>query len=317
VGEPFESTGSDSDENHRSWLVQKLLSKDVGAAEPRVRHVDRFCELYTRHGLFDGDHALPLDCDCPAADECWAGVPAPHHPPRDQATVSVPWIGPGYRRGGVAALGINFHDYGGLGAQWWIRRGSNDRLRQGKRKLFDYRAGSYLALAHASLDGEALEEAPDPRRVADAWDRSAFLEAVKCAPHKGVSEPTDAMRRNCPARYLVDELPLLEPGVLVVVGRWVGDALAELVAVERTEQRPGLWRGAGALGGRGVEILCCNHPSYGTGSQLSPRSGRRSTSVHWSSEAELSVNASARRLAALSGPRAGMGDPRAVNVPIV
>ncbi|MGI8805440.1 MAG: hypothetical protein ACR2IN_07085 [Thermoleophilaceae bacterium] len=94
-------------------------------------------------------------------------------------------------------MAINFHDYGGLGAQWWIRRGSNDRLRQGKRKLFDYRAGSYLALAHASLDGELLEEAPDPTLVADAWDRSAFLEAVKCAPRSGVSEPTDAMRRNC------------------------------------------------------------------------------------------------------------------------
>lgn len=66
-----------------------------------------------------------------------------------------------------------------------------------------------------------------------------------------------------PARYLVDELSLLEPGVLIVVGRWVGDALAQRVVVERSEQHPGLRRGTATIGGRKVEILCCNHPSYG------------------------------------------------------
>lgn len=69
------------------------------------------------------------------------------------------------------------------------------------------------------------------------------------------STPTGAMRRNCPPSYLVDELRLLEPGVVVVVGRWVGDALASHLVVERSEQRPGLWRGTGTTGGRAIEIL--------------------------------------------------------------
>lgn len=53
--------------------------------------------------------------------------------------------------------------------QWWIRRGANDKLRQGKRGGFEYRAGSYLTLVHSSLAGEAFPDQPDPAQVADAW----------------------------------------------------------------------------------------------------------------------------------------------------
>ena len=94
-------------------------------------------------------------------------------------------------------------------------------------------------------------------------DRCAFLEAVKCSPRSGVSEPTEAMRRNCPARYLADELNLLGPGVLVIIGRWVGDTIAAPMGIDREEELPGLWRGKAALAGRAIDVVCLNHPGHG------------------------------------------------------
>lgn len=269
--------GEPADQNRRSWLLEKLRGPDVCAPDSAVRLVDRLCGLYAEHGLFDGDRARPLDCDCLDSGGCWGGIAAEHHPPREWAPISVPWIGPRYQPGGVAAVAINFHDYGGLGAQWWIRRGANDKLRQGKHGGFEYRAGTYLALVQAALAGVPLDEQPDPMRAAEAWDRCAFLEAVKCSPRSGVSEPTEAMRRNCPARYLADELNLLGPGVLVIIGRWVGDTVAAPMGIDREEELPGLWRGKAALAGRAIDVVCLNHPGQATGNRRWSHSGRRSS----------------------------------------
>jgi hypothetical protein len=201
--------------------------------------VDRLCDAYAEHGLFDGDMARALDCDCPDAGACWDGVPNRHRPPRDEASISVPWIGPRYRPGGIAALAINQNAYGGLGALWWIRRGANEALRDGKRKNFDIGAGSYLAVAHDSLTGARLEKRVIPEQAADAWDGSALLEAIKCSPRWAASRATGAMWRNCPPRYLLDELRLIAPRVLLVIGQSVGPAVMSLLDVDVGERESG------------------------------------------------------------------------------
>jgi hypothetical protein len=249
-------------ENGRAWLLEKLRGPDVGAPEHSVALVARLCDAYADHGLFDGDIARPLDCDCPAAEACWADVPDKARPLREMASISVPWLGPRYRPGGIAAVGINQNDYGGLGALWWIRRGANANLRSGKRKNFDIGAGSYLALAHASRAGQPLEADVRPEQAADAWDASAFLEAIKCAPRWASSKPTDAMWQNCPHRYLLDELTLIAPGALVVIGRTVGPAVTSLLEIEVSERETEFWRGWGSLNGRPLDVLCCDHPSH-------------------------------------------------------
>lgn len=258
------------DENRRSWLLEKLRGPDVGAPEESVSLAARCCDFYVEQQLFDGDHALPLDTDCPAAGDCWAGVSAEARPPRDEAPISVPWIGPRYAAGGTAAVAINFDAYGGLGGQWWVRRGANDRLRAGKRSGFDYRAGSYLAAVEAAANGGRLVEEPDPSAVAEAWEATAFMEAIKCSPYRDVSTPTDAMWRNCAPRYLVAELALLEPGRVLAIGRHVGDLLAGLLDVQTQEQASGYWRGSGTLAGKTIDVICCNHPSYGHWRQSMP-----------------------------------------------
>jgi hypothetical protein len=250
-------------ENRRSWLLDKLRGPDVGAPERTVSLVDRLCSLYADHGLFDGDRARPLDCDCPAAAACWSGLGPSERPPRAEAPISVPWIGPRYAAGGLVAVAINFNAYGGLGGQWWIRRGAIDALRAGKRKPFDYRTGTYLDLIHASLAGRQLETEPPPAAVADAWEASAFVEAIKCSPRWTSSRPTEAMWRNCPPRYLVDELRLLAPGALLLIGRETMEAVAGLLSAQLAEDEPRVWRGRAEFAGRTVELVGCNHPSFG------------------------------------------------------
>lgn len=204
-------------------------------AESSLEWADRFCDFYASKGLFRGEEALPLHCDCPAAPDCWEGESA--YPPRHEASISIPWCGPDYRSGGVAVVAINMNKYGGLGAHWWIRLERIRELRRGRHRAFDYRLGTFVALALASLGGAPLDPEPDPESVADAWEAAAFLESVKCSPERGVGAPTGAMWRNCPDRYLVDELALLAPSVVIAVGKAPGEVLRRLLSPRSTRRR--------------------------------------------------------------------------------
>ena len=256
---------TDPIEARPSWLLPKLsgVGSDIDANEAQLEYVKQFLNHYRRAGLVEDDEAKPLYDACPACARCWASVPLDEHPAPVDAAVTVPWVGSGYRPGGVVAVAINMNKYGGLGAQWWLRNGANRTLRDGRREPFGYPVGTYLGLALANLAGLPLDPAPAPSLVADAWDRSAFLEAVKCAPMRGRGEPTRDMWDECPPRYLAAELELLAPGVVVTVGREVADALAAATSATWELDEPGFRRGRGRIGTAEVEVLGCNHPSWG------------------------------------------------------
>jgi hypothetical protein len=102
-------------------------------------------------------------------------------------------------------VAINQNEYGGLGALWWIARGAIDNLQQGRAsdRGFHLRSGWYMAAVLSALDGGLApdESELDADAAADAWQRSAFLEAVKCSPIGNRSKPDSAMWGNCPPRY--------------------------------------------------------------------------------------------------------------------
>jgi hypothetical protein len=257
---------TDPIENQPAWLLRKLagVESDLVAEPQQLAAVRAFLDAYRAAGLIAGHQALPLDVECPSCDRCWRGVPVAAHPSPVDAAMSVPWIGAGYRRGGVVAVAINLNKYGGLGAQWWVRHEDNKRLRAGRRPVFGYRAGTYLALLHAGAGGGTLDPEPDPAAVADAWDRTAFVEAVKCSPVAGVGEPTGAMWEHCPPRYLRRDLQLLAPGVVVVIGRRPAQALEAVLGIRWADSpTPALRRGVGRLDGRTLDVIACNHPSRG------------------------------------------------------
>jgi hypothetical protein len=175
----------------------------------------------------------------------------------------------------IAVVAINFNFYGGLGAQQWVRRGDiHERLGRGKRSLFPYRVGQYLAALLASQRGEAVTVNDDPAAGADGFESCAFIQAVQCSPRPEVGRPSDAMWSNCPPRYLLAQLELLEPRLVMAVGRPTWPWVRDLCGVQVREYRPSLWRGSS----NAVEAVFVNHPSHGDGGTHC-----RLSSSHWAS----------------------------------
>jgi hypothetical protein len=253
----------DPDEHSAPGLLRKLEHEDVGAGRWEVGLTRRLLSMYERRGLLRDGRARPLYEACDACAECWAGeVP---RPPAWRAEIAVPWIGSGYRRSGICAIAINLNKYGPLGANWWIVRGHiHDRLGKGSRRNFEFRVGQYVAAIRASQEGRPLDRDVEPVVAAQGWEDCAFFEAVKCSPESGVSAPTEAMWENRPPRYLLDEMEILGPRVVLAIGVRVGEWVRRLLGAEHLQiDRPGLRRGRGTLAGEDVDVICVNHPSFG------------------------------------------------------
>lgn len=255
------------DENiSRSELLRKLKC-DAEAGPGQLDMVSQCCDYYAKQGVIVDDIARPLHEKCRVADECWA--PFRHClPVSDRALLSVPWVGPQYDHG-ICTVGINLNSYGGLGALWWFTRGAIEDLHQNHRRGrgFHFRVGQYMAAILTACDSQHVPDAGalDAPMAACAWSRCAFTEAVKCSPVAGVSKPGDAMWRNCPGRYLAEELRILAPRIIVAVGQPTWSAITNVFDVKGTDYAPrGFWRGQAKLDNQAtIEIFFVNHSSWG------------------------------------------------------
>jgi hypothetical protein len=168
----------------------------------------------------------------------------------------------------VAILAINFVAYGGLWANWEIKTRELDGLNAGAKKVhrsdFAYAIASYASAVVASLDDQSLEERglPTPQDGARALASCSFLQAVKCAPLHERSIPFEEMTLNCPREYLLEELRLLRPSTLIVLGDWPLQSLRTLSRSRAWEHTRELDRGRIELGGDSIEVLGCYHPGY-------------------------------------------------------
>jgi hypothetical protein len=85
----------------------------------------QLANLYAEHDLIIDGAAPPLWSCCANRQMCWRSA-QDARPNASCAGISLPWIGPDYKPGGVLILGMNFNDYGGLAAAWkladWERR---------------------------------------------------------------------------------------------------------------------------------------------------------------------------------------------------
>jgi len=247
-----------------SGLLRKL-EREAGATPGQLALVDRCCRAYEQAGVIEDDLAHPLHDACPAKDHCWEAFPATARPEQGEAEISVPWIGPGYKDHRLCAVAINQNEYGGLGAHWWIVGGRLEDLDRGTKPDFHYPVGRYMAAVLASLDGIPVlsNDELDTGAAADAWRRCCFTEAIKCSPLGERSRPSDAMWHNCPSRFLLAELAILQPRTLIVVGRDTGDALRQLFRWEDTTYGPSFSRARALFGSVRVEGFFLNHPAYG------------------------------------------------------
>lgn len=228
--------------------------------------VEQLYARYADRGIVRDGLALPLNATCRCGAACWRREG--DLPPPDQAGVSVPWVGEGYAETRVCLLGINFNKDGGLDAHWRLTQSVIDNLRQGRKQvhgsMFGYRAG----LAAATIAGALARPTRTPRvppvdvTSAEGWNECAFLQLVKCAPWRGKSEPNEMMWANCPNLYLVDELTILAPRVLLVFGAGAADdRLRSMGYVTRWHRHGSFQRGELVLNGSSVEVLGLAHPA--------------------------------------------------------
>lgn len=252
-------------ENVNTEALLEKLRHDGEASDDALALMASMLEVYERGELIRDGTAVPLDRYCPHCAECWAKeAPASHPTDMEEAGVSVPFVGPDFFTYRIVTCGLNMHDYGGLGANWWICRGHiYDTLGQGHRKSFSLGVGAYLTAVRRSVEGVPQEtDPPTPQNAAHGWLATAFVEMVKCAPLRRASEPTDAMVRNCPDFLLKDELRHLGPRILLVLGKRAVARLAELFDTGIRTWDRGLARERIDMEHGPVEVVGCYHPAY-------------------------------------------------------
>lgn len=249
--------------------------------EEQLALLSELVAVYAESGVLRGTALDPLHSLCPSAEDCWARIPKAERPcgvgrfdaESKKGCMILPWVGPRYRRGGVAVLGMNLRY---AGADWEFameyrivgdpKFGQEVSLRAGKRAHGSYWATGTMRDVAAVLRSRRREskvETRAPGELANALLESARVQAVKCSPIGGRSTPEPAMSTNCPQLFLRKELAMLCPSVLLAYGRSVHGALSHLGELRITERAGSFQRGTLDVEGGRVEVFLLTHPAHG------------------------------------------------------
>jgi hypothetical protein len=223
-------------------------------------------ELHQDEGVLRGDLTWTSPRDsCPDGPLCWAGCPTSSY--EHHGGAPLPYVGPAYRAGGVAVVGINTNDATDPLVEYDITERDIAAFRAGRTagassrsKFAYYTARSAHALITARTGGTVTDE-ENPAALVDAVLATARFQSVKCSPLNEMrSQPTAPMATNCPPRFLQRELDLLKPRVLLAFGQPVRWALARIGA-EISDERADLGVGTLARDWGTVEVYCLHHPA--------------------------------------------------------
>jgi hypothetical protein len=238
----------------------------------------RLLDLYESKGLFcDGRPAALCDV-CPNGTPCWkeAGRGVRRRPRKreesEDGSVCLPWVGRDYSKGGVAVLGINPNmahndptdlliEHGITWERHVVTLSRNLDRDEGSR--FGFGAMRSAAALVDLLDGQRPRHR-EPAELVDTVARVARLQAVKCVPRNEASRPLRGMWKHCPRLLLEDELDVLRPRFLLVLGadpRW---AVEQLSGYRDLRCRAtGVRRGRLAYRGWSAEVYAIHHPAHG------------------------------------------------------
>jgi hypothetical protein len=250
----------------------------------------RFRTLYSSKGLLREGRPAAL-CDvCANKNECWpkdAGKtrrrPKPKRSLEDNENggVFLPWIGPKYEAGGVVVLAINPNVAANDDTDLLIEHAITwdwhvDGLRQGKvsnaNSRFAFGAMRSAAALLDAIAGEPVKDRRKPEELADAVRRTARLQAIKCIPRRVNSEPYSAMWDHCPSLLLRDELNILRPRKLLVLGKDPAKAVRNINGFD-AKSKPGTDFGIGTLRRRlwEADVYALPHPRASTASAAQTR----------------------------------------------
>ncbi len=253
----------------------------------KMQKMNPFIDLYKKLNLISSNgRDYPLRQTCSNRKACWKDANK-RFPPRknDWCTISQPWKGTKYDELGLVAIGENLNEYGGRDALIELTDEAQELIQDGYRRIrfhatYDQYPGSFLwhrLGCYSVVIGEYLgiispkwgiDGYPAPEYVATAFDWIAFTEHVKCSPKRDMGRPTSTMWKHCGAHILREELKILKPKHVLVLGQsnnaWF---LSEHVLDSRwkNEKKIGaVTLAKGDLHGKPVFVWVVPHPqSYG------------------------------------------------------
>ncbi len=230
--------------------------------------------------------ALHLHECCDMATRCWPTKALKRRPEHgsDNGKISLPWIGSKYEKFRVLVLGENFYECGGLEACTNLIRlaksemmekntkrvlasGKTDKDKIYRGTYFYYKMACYCSVLTHFLDEGATDNIlPGPfdaNLVAEFFDRVAYTNHVKCSPSDSLSRPEAAMWEECGKHILVDEIRLLDPEWIIVLGKGNNSYYLNRFVSPAEVQSIGTVSGfLGQIGGKSIRVIVVPHPSY-------------------------------------------------------
>lgn len=202
----------------------------------------------------------------------------------ENGKISLPWIGPAYENYRILVLGENFYECGGLEAETILIQDAMKQMKQNKKRVFGgesyssdgkkyrgtflyYRMACYsktltlfLDQAVASVD---LLELGEASKVVGFLDFVAHTNHIKCSPSGNLSRPELEMWQQCGKHILSDEIEILEPKWIIVMGK-VNNAhyLSQFVFPTSVHANGAVGGTVGQIHGRLVNVIVVPHPSY-------------------------------------------------------
>jgi hypothetical protein len=193
-------------------------------------------ELYDKKGVIFDNQSKVEGCylyeTCPRKDICWHDM---EYQKAEWNIIQLPYIGSEYKKEEypIAILGLNLNEFGGicslrdlvLDAQYslskgWVKiRFGNDYKEYPGTFLF-HRIAVYSNIIKKYYSIEGNYDFLSSRCLAKIFDKISFLEAIKCSPSNDKnSSPTFEMYQNCPKEFLLEELAILKPRILLILGK--------------------------------------------------------------------------------------------------
>lgn len=244
---------------------------------PTDEHAQLLLDLladYDDQGLAPASR--PLCSCCPHAKVCWASAAhARRSPSRERPEdggIILPWVGAGYRRGGVLVVGVNpniaAEDRTYLLSEhelsWDLYDRSLRRLQPTVgRSTFAYRMARSASLLLSRAEGASIPDPGNCDPLLRALHSTARLQAVKCIPKRARSRPTQTMTRRCPPFLLACELAILRPGLILTLGSVPDAAIAQIPGYKYLEDQSSeyLWRHRIIADWGQPEVFAIPHPA--------------------------------------------------------
>ncbi|MBI9033921.1 MAG: hypothetical protein JEZ03_05560 [Bacteroidales bacterium] len=192
-------------------------------------YLNKLNELYKKNNIYKA----PLHSECKYSGLCWKNVAEERicKNTEEYAQLYVPYIGEKYDEARIMAIGINLHEYGGYNAQLELAKTARQQIANGRKRTFAnsgyqgslvwHRIVAYTTFILREFNHiETPVDRPYPllHEVDKSFDYIAVTNSIKCSPWGERSKPTQKMWEHCYDFILKQEIRILQPKHLIVLG---------------------------------------------------------------------------------------------------